>query len=335
MKRREFVNKSFKAGVLTAASLSFGKIPNLLALNPKDFDLVAIKGGEPDLMFDKAINSIGGIKSFVKKGNTVVVKPNIGWDVNPERAANTNPVLVKRIIEHCFEAGAKDVYVFDHTCDDWNSCYSNSGVERAVKDAGGKIVPGNSERYYHEVAVSGGKRLRKAKVHELILESDVFINVPILKSHSSADLTISMKNLMGIVWDRRYWHRNDLHQCIADFISFRKPDLNVIDAYHVMKKNGTRDCLISWQIRVRAQKADLEHSSDPETPEVEVKQNSVVRTPRDIESPGTELDLRGQQVDEALENLGYFLDKAFLAGLPWARIIHGIGTGRIVQRTGE
>ena len=240
MKRREFVNKSFKAGVLTAASLSFGKIPNLLALNPKDFDLVAIKGGEPDLMFDKAINSIGGIKSFVKKGNTVVVKPNIGWDVNPERAANTNPVLVKRIIEHCFEAGAKDVYLFDHTCDDWNSCYSNSGVERAVKDAGGKIVPGNSERYYHEVAVSGGKRLRKAKVHELILESDVFINVPILKSHSSADLTISMKNLMGIVWDRRYWHRNDLHQCIADFISFRKPDLNVIDAYYVMKKNGPR-----------------------------------------------------------------------------------------------
>jgi uncharacterized protein (DUF362 family) len=240
MKRREFINKSVKAGVLTTASLTLGNIPNLLASTPQEFDLVAIKGGEPDFMFDKAINSIGGMKSFVKKGNTVVIKPNIGWDVNPERAANTNPVLVKRITEHCFEAGAKDVYVFDHTCDDWNSCYSNSGVERAVKDAGGKIVPGNSERYYQEVDVSEGKRLTKAKVHELILESDVFINVPILKSHSSANLTISMKNLMGIVWDRRYWHRNDLHQCIADFTSFRKPNLNVIDAYYVMKKNGPR-----------------------------------------------------------------------------------------------
>jgi len=240
MKRREFINTSVKAGVLTTASLAFGKIPNLLARTPQEFDLVAIKGGEPDFMFDKAINSIGGMKSFVKKGNTVVVKPNIGWDVIPERAANTNPVLVKRIIEHCLEAGAKDVYVFDHTCDDWNSCYSNSGVERAVKDAGGKIVPGNSERYFQEVSVTEGKRLKNAKVHELILESDVFINVPILKSHSSADLTMSMKNLMGIVWDRRYWHRNDLHQCIADFTSFRKPDLNVIDAYYVMKKNGPR-----------------------------------------------------------------------------------------------
>jgi uncharacterized protein (DUF362 family) len=240
MKRREFVNKSFNAGALTAASLSIGKFPDLFALTPDDFDLVAIKGGEPHTMFDQAIDSIGGMKSFVKNGSTVVVKPNIGWDVIPERAANTNPLLVKRIVEHCFEAGAKEVYVFDHTCDDWNSCYATSGIERAVKDAGGKIVPGNSERYYEEVIVTKGKRLTEAKVHELILESDVFINVPVLKSHGSAGLTISMKNLMGIVWDRRYWHRNDLHQCIADFTSYRKPDLNVIDAYYVMRKNGPR-----------------------------------------------------------------------------------------------
>jgi uncharacterized protein (DUF362 family) len=240
MKRREFVNKSIKAGILTTASLAFGNITELFAIRPQDYDLVAIKGGEPDAMFDRAIKSLGGMNSFVKKGNTVVVKPNIGWDVVPERAANTNPVLVKRIVEHCIESGAKDVYVFDHTCDDWNRCYSNSGIEKVVKEAGGKIVPGNSERYYQEVTVDKGKRLKESKVHELILESDVFINVPVLKSHSSADLTISMKNLMGIVWDRRFWHSNDLHQCIADFTSFRKPDLNVVDAYNIMKKNGPR-----------------------------------------------------------------------------------------------
>jgi len=97
----------------------------------------------------------------------------------------------------------------------------------------------------------------------------------------------------------------------------------------VLSVNGDNVEIQVGVIRVRAQKADLEHSSDPEPPEVEVKQNSVVRTPRDVESPGTELDLRGQQVDEALENLGYYLDKAFLAGLPWSRIIHGIGTGKL------
>jgi uncharacterized protein (DUF362 family) len=244
MDRRDFLRKSFQAGLLTGTAASLGKIPNLFAYpnlqSPTQYDLVAIKGGEPDIMFDKAIESLGGMKAFVKKGQKVVVKPNIGWDVTPDRAGNTNPLLVKRIIQHCYEAGAKEVYVFDNTCDDWKRCYSNSGIEKAVKDAGGKIVSGDSERYYQQVEVKKGKKLKDTKVHELILESDVFINVPILKNHSSTELTISMKNLMGNVWDRGYWHRNDLNQCIADFTSFRKPDLNIVDAYFVLKRNGPR-----------------------------------------------------------------------------------------------
>jgi uncharacterized protein (DUF362 family) len=244
MKRRDFINKSLQSIVLGSAALSlnsYSKIfPSLLNPVQNNYTLAAIKGGEPDVMFDDAIKAFGGMQKFVKKGQTVVLKPNIGWDVSPERAGNTNPRLISRIIKHCFDAGAKDVYVFDHTCDNWNRCYSNSGIERAVKDANGKIVSGASESYYQDVSVKQGKRLRKAKVHELILSSDVFINVPILKHHSSAEITVGMKNLMGVVWDRGYWHSNDLNQCISDFTSFRKPDLTVVDAYYVMKRNGPR-----------------------------------------------------------------------------------------------
>jgi len=243
MDRREFLKKTIQVSIAGSA-LSLGKYSKLFPsqnISPNSsYDLVAIKGGEPDIMFDKAIESLGGMKSFIKKGQKVVVKPNIGWDVVPELAANTNPILVKRIIQHCYEAGAKEVYVFDNSCDDWKRCYSNSGIERAVKDAGGKIVSGASERYYQQVEVKQGKKLKSTKVHELILDSDVFINVPVLKHHSSTELTIAMKNLMGNVWDRGYWHRNNLHQCIADFTSFRKPDLNIVDAYCVMKRNGPR-----------------------------------------------------------------------------------------------
>jgi uncharacterized protein (DUF362 family) len=148
--------------------------------------------------------------------------------------------LISEIVKQCRAAGAKEVVVFDHSCDDWRRTYKNSGIETAVSDAGGMMAPGNTEGYYHEVTIPGAKNLRNAKVHELILGSDVFINVPILKDHDSARLTMSMKNLMGIVWDRRDWHANDLHQCIADFPLYRKPDLNVLDAYYVMKRNGPR-----------------------------------------------------------------------------------------------
>ncbi|MGE5679830.1 MAG: DUF362 domain-containing protein [Bacillota bacterium] len=249
MDRRDFIKKSIAASLAAGSAFALGRPEELFAAtrsfaaNP--FDMVAIKGGEPDQMFDKAIESLGGMKRFVKKGQTVVVKPNIGWDVIPEKAANTNPKLVKRIIEHCYNAGAKEVYVFDHTCDNWTKCYSNSGIERAVKDAGGKIVSGASESYYHEVKIPNGKRLTKDKVHELLLQSNVFINVPVLKNHTAAKLTASMKNNMGVVWDRGFWHQNDLQQCIADFLTFKKPDLNIVDAYNVMKKNGPRG--VSWE----------------------------------------------------------------------------------------
>jgi uncharacterized protein (DUF362 family) len=244
MKRRDFLKKGFGAGIMAGAFLKVAGAGNLASANTpnpnKPFDLVAVMGGEPAEMFDKAIAALGGMGKFVKKGQTVVVKPNIGWDTAPELGGDTNPELVGHIVKQCFQAGAKDVFVFDNTCDNWNRCYTNSGIEEAVKNAGGKTVPGNTENYYKPVNVPQGKRLKEAMVHELILNSDVFINVPVLKHHSSAKVTICMKNLMGIVWDRRYWHRNDLHQCIADFATYRKPDLNIVDAYRVMTRNGPR-----------------------------------------------------------------------------------------------
>jgi len=97
----------------------------------------------------------------------------------------------------------------------------------------------------------------------------------------------------------------------------------------VLSVNGNSVEIQIGNIRVRAQKSDLEHTTQEEIPEVRANYEALIRTHTDVVSPGMELDLRGQQVDEALENLGYFLDKAFLAGLPWARIIHGMGTGRL------
>lgn len=236
MDRRVFL----KTGVTAGAALALGNYSSLFAGYADNIDMVAVKGGEPDIMLDKAIEAMGGMKSFVKKGQKVVIKPNIGWDVDPERAGNTNPKLVGRLIEHCFNAGAKEVFVFDHTCDDWKRCYATSGIERVVKDKKGTIVSGGTENYYQKVSIKDGKKLKEAAVHELILNSDVFINVPILKHHSSSKLSISMKNLMGVVWDRGYWHKNDLHQCITDFTTAYKPTLNIVDAYNVMMKNGPR-----------------------------------------------------------------------------------------------
>ncbi|MCL2011346.1 MAG: DUF362 domain-containing protein [Cystobacterineae bacterium] len=243
MKRRDFL-KSIGAGFAVGTGFNFLSIEkafgNTLAASGAPYDLIAVMGGEPEVMFEKGISALGGMKNFVKAGQMVVVKPNIGWDKAPELAANTHPKLVGRIVQDCLAAGAKEVFVFDNTCDDWKKAYATSGIEKAAKDAGAKVITGNSEKNYKPVSIPQGKTLKSTKVHEKILECDVFINVPILKHHSGAQVTFAMKNLMGIVWDRRWWHRNNLQQCIADMVTYRKPNLNIIDAYRVMKQNGPK-----------------------------------------------------------------------------------------------
>ena len=213
MDRRDFL----KTVAITGAALSIQHseameiltqtINNTNGGNP---DLVAVMGGEPEAMFRRAISELGGMKQFVKPGQKVVVKPNIGWDKVPELAGNTNPQLIAEIVKQCFAAGAK-------------------------------VMPAHLESYYKPVNLPNGQKMKKAKIHEAILNCDVWINVPILKNHGGANLTISMKNHMGIVWDRGFFHQNDLQQCIADICTLQKKAvLNVVDAYRIMKTNGPR-----------------------------------------------------------------------------------------------
>lgn len=241
MKRRDFLKTSALAGA--ALTLNFKGLHAALTNNTVTVeavpDMVAVMGGEPEVMLDKALEALGGIGKYIKKGQKVVIKPNIGWDRAPEMAGNTNPKLVKALVQKCLAAGADKVTVFDHTCDNWQKCYATSGIEEAAKEAGAIVMPANDEKYYKEVSVPNGKKLKSAKIHEALVEADVWINVPVLKNHGGAKLTCAMKNYMGIVWDRRYFHQNDLQQCIADICTWeKKPVLNIVDAYRIMFQNG-------------------------------------------------------------------------------------------------
>ncbi|MDR3142901.1 MAG: DUF362 domain-containing protein [Tannerellaceae bacterium] len=241
MKRRDFLKTGVVAGA--ALSLNFDGLQAALSSNTMAVEaipeLVAVMGGEPQAMLGKALETLGGIGNYVEKGQKVVVKPNIGWDRAPDLAGNTNPELIKALVKGCLDAGASKVTVFDNTCDNWQKCYQSSGIADAVKAAGGLIVPANDEKYYREVALPKGIKLKSAKIHEALLEADVWFNVPVLKNHGGAKLSCAMKNYMGIVWDRRFFHSNNLQQCIADICTWdKRPALNIVDAYRMMHQNG-------------------------------------------------------------------------------------------------
>ena len=241
--RREILTRGLSLGLAVGGAVVFGRPDFLLAKDQPAVipDLVAVKNGEPDVMFRKAIELAGGMGRFVRKGQSVVVKPNIGFPRVPEVGATTNPLLVKTIIESCYAAGAKHVYVLDNVVSpsfgNAKSCYKLSGIEDAARAARGIVVPVD-DFSYREVRIPGGRKLKTADVPSLVLDSDVLINVPVLKHHSSAHLSIAMKNLMGIVKNRTEYHLSGLDQCIADFCLYRKPDLNVVDAYRVLMSRG-------------------------------------------------------------------------------------------------
>ncbi|MDR2491430.1 MAG: DUF362 domain-containing protein [Spirochaetaceae bacterium] len=243
MDRREFIKRGAAIGF--GAGLYFlpkglRTAANLAAQESGYPDLVALKGASPAVMFDRGIKTLGGMGRFVKNGQTVVLKPNMSWDLAPEYGANTSPDLVAAVVKHCKDAGARRVIVMDHAIDNWESSGKNSGVLTAALRAGAIHAPAEREGYYHAVTIDRGKRLKETMIHESLLECDVLINIPVLKHHGGAGLTGSIKNLMGCVWNRRFYHSSGLNTCMADFLFAKKPDLNIVDAYRVITRNGPR-----------------------------------------------------------------------------------------------
>lgn len=202
-----------------------------------DHDLVVARGEDPFRMTVKAIRSMGGMEKFVKKGSTVVIKPNIGWDRSPEQAANTNPLVIAALVELCYQAGARRVNVFDITCNDPRRSYANSGIQKAAEGKGASVyIPDDWNMI--KAQFSYKSPMEKWEIFRDALVCDTFINVPVLKHHSLTNLTLSIKNLMGVCGGNRSTMHSGIGRKLADLADFIKPDLTVIDAYRVLMKNG-------------------------------------------------------------------------------------------------
>lgn len=187
---------------------------------------------------EQAIAALGGMKRFVTSGAVVWIKPNVSWNRTPAQAANTNPDVVATLARLCLEAGAKKVKIGDNTCNEAKLCYQNSGVEAAATAVGAEMVYLDPERF-KEVELKGS-RLPSWQLYPDIIESDLVINVPVVKDHSLTTATLCMKNYMGIIGGNRgEWHQ-DLATCLCDITAYMKPKLCVIDAIRIQTANGVK-----------------------------------------------------------------------------------------------
>jgi uncharacterized protein (DUF362 family) len=234
MNRRDFLKATFATALYFTARRTFGDTL------PDVYEVGIATGSDYERATAEAINLAGGIRAYVKPGDIVVVKPNIGFNSSPELKANTDPLVVRTVVHLCFQALASKVYVFDRPVNNPKLTYVNSGIEKAAESAGAKVlyVDEVSKKLYPAVSIRDAHWLKETTVNRYVLESDVLINLPVAKTHSSAGLTIGMKNLMGISGDQRSkWHW-EIHEAISDINLGVKSHLTVVDATNIMVKNG-------------------------------------------------------------------------------------------------
>jgi len=135
MDRRKFLKQVslWSAGIIITPPV-FTFTPKLFASSLIKPDIIVAKGRDYPEMVRQVVQSLGSIKSFVQKGDKVVIKPNIGWDRSVDQGANTHPVVVAEIAKLCLDAGASRVNIFDRTCNEERRCYNNSGIKAALKE---------------------------------------------------------------------------------------------------------------------------------------------------------------------------------------------------------
>lgn len=183
----------------------------------------------------QAVEGLGGLKRFMGKGDVVWIKPNIGWDRTPEQAANTNPDVVTTLIQMCFDAGAKKVKVGDNTCHKAVKTYETSGIAAAARAAGAEVLFLDENRF--KEAKIGGERVKTLPIYPEVFDCDLVINVPVVKHHVLASLTMCMKNYMGVIENRKSFHQ-DLPTCICDLTRYAKPRICVLDAVRILTAHG-------------------------------------------------------------------------------------------------
>lgn len=203
---------------------------------PGAVEMAIARGPDAAANVRRAVEAVGGMSRFIKRGERVVVKPNIGWNRLPEQAANSNPEVVAEVVRLVAAAGAGKIWVTDVSVNTAEQCFARSGIEKAAGAAGATVVRPDSTAF-REVDVSG-KLLHTADVLFPFVEADRIINVPIVKQHGLSRATLAMKNWYGVLGGQRVKLHQNIHLSIVDLAAMIKPTLTIMDATRILLANG-------------------------------------------------------------------------------------------------
>lgn len=258
LSRRELLLRGAKAGAAIAAAgaLSYAlydkagptahrqthelvSVPDFSIPAQSGRTMSIVSGADRRATVNKAIDLLGGIERFIKPGDKVLIKPNIGFAKAPSLGATTNPELIAEVVKLCYKrGGAKEVFVTDNPISDAESCFTLSGIGKATSGAGGKVVL-PKDGYFRPLTLENAALIKNWPIlYEPLAGINKIIGISPIKDHHRSGASMSMKNWYGLLGGRRNIFHQDINTIIAELAMMVRPTLVILDGTEVMMTNG-------------------------------------------------------------------------------------------------
>lgn len=257
LNRRDFLIRSVRAGGFIAAAGFLGyrlhDETGQLGLSSEDDEQAVLKDysvpeagkkmsivtGEDRMRSVRVgLEAIGGIGSFIRRGDKVLIKVNAAFATAPSLSATTNPELLSEVVRLCLAAGAAGVVVTDNPINDPESCFALTEIGEAARSAGAKLVY-PKEAFFRPVTLPGGKLIKRWPLLYAPFEGvDKVIGIAPVKDHHRSGASMTMKNWYGLFGGRRNMFHQNIHNFIMELAMLVKPTLVILDGVTAMMTNG-------------------------------------------------------------------------------------------------
>jgi len=234
--RRRFI--ALTGGTIAAAGM-ISPLEKIPAESKKT--TIAVAEGTGENTIGSAVDALGGMDKFVQRGSVVALKPNISFPNPPQWGTTTSPWVVKAVAELCLKAGAKRVIVVDNPLGGapMNNV-ERSGIGGAVAGIPEvKVMMMNDRRKFSSIEDDSMRELKSVEIARILDKVDLLINLPTAKAHNETGVSLGMKNLMGLIWDRKVFHQAyNLERAIAELSNCIRPGLIIMDVSRALLNNG-------------------------------------------------------------------------------------------------
>lgn len=195
---------------------------------------------EVEAALERTLSLLGGIGQWVKPGDKVLIKPNLLSGASPDKAVTTHPQLIRAVCILAQKAGGRVSLGESPGIGTFTQCAKGCGLDQIAREIGVELL-----EFSETVSVPTPSGYR-VSIGKPVMEADVIINLPKVKTHTQMYLTLGMKNCFGYVpgGEKARWHfragidEDTFARMLVDIYLCRKPDLTIADAVLAMEGNG-------------------------------------------------------------------------------------------------